>query len=63
MTPHRPAPRLYVPTGGDAASASRWRTQGYVTVAGLAPVKDAAAEARRLGCSHVLEGEKAVSVG
>ena len=62
MTPHRPAPRLYVPAGGDAVAASRWRAQGYVTVAGLVPAKDAAAEAQRLGCSHVLDGEKAVSV-
>jgi ATP phosphoribosyltransferase regulatory subunit len=62
MTPHRPAPRLYVPAGSDAAPAARWRSQGYVTVAGLVPAKDAAAEARRLGCSHVLDGEKAVSV-
>jgi ATP phosphoribosyltransferase regulatory subunit len=62
MTPHRPAPRLYVPAGGDAASASRWRAQGYVTVAGLVPAKDATAEARRLGCSHVLDGEKAITV-
>jgi ATP phosphoribosyltransferase regulatory subunit len=63
MAPHRPAPRLYVPAGGDAAAASRWRSQGYVTVAGLVPVKDAIAEARRLGCNHVLEGEKAVALG
>ncbi len=62
MTPHRPAPRLYVPAGSDAAAASRWRTQGYVTVAGLEPVQDASAEARRLGCSHVLDGEKAISL-
>jgi len=62
MTPHRPAPRLYVPAGSDAVAASRWRAQGYVTVAGLVPAKDAAAEAQRLGCSHVLDGEKAVSV-
>jgi len=62
MTPHRPPPRLYVPTDGDVAAASRWRAQGYVTVAGLVPTKDAAAEARRLGCSHVLEGEKAISL-
>jgi ATP phosphoribosyltransferase regulatory subunit len=62
MTPHRPTPRLYVPAGGDAAAASRWRTQGYVTVAGLVPAKDSAAEARRLGCGFVLEGEMAVSI-
>jgi ATP phosphoribosyltransferase regulatory subunit len=63
MTPHRPAPRLYVPAGSDAVAASRWRAQGYVTVAGLVPAKDAAAEAQRLGCSHVLDGEKAISLG
>jgi ATP phosphoribosyltransferase regulatory subunit len=52
------APRLYVPAG--VASAPRWHEQGYVTVAGLAPVEDIAAEARRLGCSHMLSGEKIV---
>jgi ATP phosphoribosyltransferase regulatory subunit len=62
MTPHRPAPRLYVPAGGSAAAATRWRSQGYVTVAGLVAMKDATAEARRLGCSHVLDGEKAITV-
>jgi ATP phosphoribosyltransferase regulatory subunit len=51
-----------VPAGSDAAAASRWRSQGYVTVAGLVPAQDAAAEARRLGCSHVLDGEKIVSI-
>lgn len=44
-------PRLYVPAGADAGSL---RAAGYATVAGLAPVADAVAEARRLGCSHVL---------
>jgi ATP phosphoribosyltransferase regulatory subunit len=62
MTPHRPAPRLYVPMGSDGAAATRWRTQGYVTVAGLVPVTDAIAEARRLGCSHVLDGDNIISV-
>ncbi len=62
MPPHQPAPRLYVPARGDAAAAARWRTQGYVTVAGLAPVKNAEAEARRLLCSHLLSGEKIISL-
>jgi ATP phosphoribosyltransferase regulatory subunit len=62
MSPHRPAPRLYVPAGSDAAAASRWRAQGYVTVAGLVPVEDASAEARRLGCAHLLSGEKIIGV-
>ena len=63
MPPHRAAPRLYVPVGSDPAAAARWRSQGYVTVAGLAPVKNAEAEARRLGCNHVLAGEKIVALG
>jgi ATP phosphoribosyltransferase regulatory subunit len=62
MTPHRPTPRLYVPAGSDAKAAARWRSQGYVTVAGLVTVKDAIAEAQRLGCGFVLEGDKAVGI-
>lgn len=61
MPPHQTAPRLYVPAG--VAAAAPFREQGFVTVAGLAPVADAAAEARRLGCSHVLAGDKIVEVG
>jgi ATP phosphoribosyltransferase regulatory subunit len=59
---HQAAPRLYVPAGGDAVAAAHWRAQGHVTVAGLSPVKDNAREAKRLGCQHVLDGEKIVSV-
>lgn len=62
MPPHRPAPRLYVPAGADPAAASRWRAEGYVTVAGLAAVADATAEARRLKCGFVLQGEAIVGV-
>jgi ATP phosphoribosyltransferase regulatory subunit len=43
-------PRAYVPCGCDASAL---RAQGYATVSGLMPVADAAAEAARLGCSHV----------
>lgn len=60
---HKAPPRLYVPAGSDRAAAARWRTQGYATVAGLAPLKDATAEARRLGCSHLLSGEKIIALG
>lgn len=62
MPDHQPAPRLYVPVDGDVAAAARWRSQGYVTVAGLAPVPDADAEAHRLGCGYVLAGEKIVAL-
>lgn len=50
-------PRLYVPAGSDAALAARFRAQGFATVAGLgdeqAPPE---AEAKRLGCTHLLTG-------
>jgi ATP phosphoribosyltransferase regulatory subunit len=50
-----PRERAYVPAGSDGAVL---RAQAVATVAGLAPVADARAEARRLGCSHVLlDGE------
>lgn len=47
-------PRVYVPAGVDVARAAACRAQGYATVAGLAPVEDVHAEARRLGCRHLL---------
>jgi ATP phosphoribosyltransferase regulatory subunit len=58
----KPMPRLYVPAGGDAATAERLRGEGWATVAGLVAVKDAAAEARRLDCRHWLNGKDVVAV-
>jgi len=55
--------RLFVPAGTPDAAARRWHGDGWITVAGLAPVADAAAEARRLGCTHRLEGDKIVALG
>lgn len=49
--------RLYLPAGSPAALAERLRSEGWVTVAGLAPVADSSAEARRLNCGHRLDGE------
>jgi ATP phosphoribosyltransferase regulatory subunit len=53
-----PAPergqRLYLP-GGPATGAAE-RAEGWTTVAALGDVADPAAEARRLGCSHWLDG-------
>lgn len=43
--------RAFAPIGRDAAAA---RAEGFATVAGLAPVTDAVAEARRLGCTHII---------
>ena len=49
-----PPRRLYVPHGDGADTPGRLRAQGWITVAGLEPTADPAAEARRLGCGHVL---------
>jgi ATP phosphoribosyltransferase regulatory subunit len=59
----KPAPRIYIPIGSDPGVAQRLRGEGWVTVAGLMPVADAAVEARRLDCGHRLDGEKIIALG
>ena len=54
-----PAPRptrVFVPWGTPAADARAARDEGFVTVAALEEGSDPEGEARRLGCSHVLDG-------
>ena len=46
--------RVYLAHGWARAQAKSLHAEGWVTVAGLEAVADPAAEARRLGCSHVL---------
>lgn len=54
----QPPERIYLPHGTGAVDARALRAAGWVTIAGLAPVADAAAEARRLDCAHVwLDGQ------
>ncbi len=48
------AKRLFLPFGTDPGLARKLRRDGWVTLAGLDPAADAAQEARRLGCGHVL---------
>lgn len=61
--PEQTAPmRLYVPAGTDPALAHRLREEGWVTVAGLGPVENNGAEARRLGCGHLVDGNKIVAL-
>jgi ATP phosphoribosyltransferase regulatory subunit len=55
--------RLLLPLGADRGRAAALRAAGWVTVAALASVVDWRAEARRLDCSHVLEGVDPVAVG
>lgn len=51
-----PAPerRVFVPAETAPAEAARLRDEGWIAIAGLHPLDDAEAEARRLGCDHVL---------
>jgi ATP phosphoribosyltransferase regulatory subunit len=59
----KPGRRLFVPYGIAATEAQRLRAEGWVTVAGLTPdAADAAAEARRLNCTHVLAAGKIASL-
>jgi ATP phosphoribosyltransferase regulatory subunit len=56
MPPPEAAKRVYVPLGTAPAQAQDLRDKGWITVAGLDPVGDAKAEAKRLGCGHVWIG-------
>jgi ATP phosphoribosyltransferase regulatory subunit len=46
--------RLYLPYGTSYQAGVALRDAGWVTVAGMAPEPNIAAEAKRLGCSHLL---------
>jgi ATP phosphoribosyltransferase regulatory subunit len=53
------AKRVYVPSHIPSKEAAALRKAGWVTVAGLGTVGDATAEAKRLGCSYILEQGRA----
>jgi ATP phosphoribosyltransferase regulatory subunit len=55
----RPHQHLYLPAGTTRAIAAAWRAKGWATIAGVDSVADDAAEARRLGCSHLLQAGRA----
>lgn len=58
-----PAPaRLFLPFGTNGAERRRWQADGWTTLAGLETTTNAPAEARRLGCTHLLAGGRAESV-
>ncbi|MHA1113090.1 MAG: ATP phosphoribosyltransferase regulatory subunit [Alphaproteobacteria bacterium] len=61
-----PAPeaarRIFLPEKTSAAAGARLRGEGWVTVAGLDPAADSVAEARRMGCGHVLRDGTPVAV-
>jgi ATP phosphoribosyltransferase regulatory subunit len=54
IPPPASARRIFVPHGSAAEAGEKLRAEGWITVAGLTPASDAAAEAKRMGCSHAL---------
>ena len=54
--------RLYLPHGTAPSRGGALRKEGWITIAGLEPAADPAAEARRLGCSHILLDDAAVEL-
>jgi ATP phosphoribosyltransferase regulatory subunit len=56
VLPEGASPRRVLLPLGARTQAGELRAAGWVTVAALTPAGDWHAEARRLGCSHVLEG-------
>jgi ATP phosphoribosyltransferase regulatory subunit len=57
-----PLRRLFLPPATTREAAAAWRDKGWITIAGLEPVADACAEARRLGCSHFLKSGRALAI-
>ena len=54
--------RAYLPWGTTHDTGAKLRQAGYATVAALEPAADGAAEAGRLGCTHVLLDGRVVAV-
>ena len=54
--------RLFVAADSDRDAARRARAEGWATIDALGVAADAGREARRLRCSHRLEGDKIVPV-
>jgi len=56
------ANRVYLSFGTPAAAVARLRGEGWIVVGGLEEVVDICAEARRMNCSYVLQGDDVVAV-
>jgi ATP phosphoribosyltransferase regulatory subunit len=50
-----PPPRVFLPPGNERRRAAALRAEGWITLAALDPAVDWRTEARRLGCTHILE--------
>jgi ATP phosphoribosyltransferase regulatory subunit len=60
--PRKARVRVLVPFGAPQEAAAALRAAGFATVAALEPATDAAGEARRMGCSHILRDGQAMEV-
>jgi len=61
--PRAARPRVFLPWATPPEPAARLRAQGFATVASLDPdTQDALAEARRLGCAHILRDGAALKL-
>jgi ATP phosphoribosyltransferase regulatory subunit len=61
--PEPAAPRrIYVPSNVDGTASQQLRAEGWITVVGLAPVRNARDEAKRLNCGHLLDGGKIIAL-
>ena len=58
LPPGESRPRVYLAPGADRARARALQAEGWVVLGALDPTADHRAEARRLGCGHVLTGEQ-----
>jgi len=63
ISPPPPARKVFLPHGTGSEARRRLAQEGWVVISGLEPVADAAAEARRLGCRHLLAGDEIVASG
>jgi ATP phosphoribosyltransferase regulatory subunit len=57
------AETVFVPHGTPRHEAAALRRDGRITVAGLTPVEDAGAEARRMGCTFILRDGQVAALG
>jgi len=58
-----PVPAVYLPFDADPGQGAQLRGKGWRTLQALGPEADADAEARRLGCSHILKAGAPLELG
>ncbi len=57
------ASRVFLPASTPADEAAKLRAEGWIAVAGLETSANVKTEAKRLGCSHLLDGGKIKEIG